>query len=101
MPVLDFSTKIIKLKLLSERKCMEIPVFRKGVWYSYHVKDDVPSGWLSRHSYQAASLYATAQSRGYSKEMAESLAEMYIFKQIFEGLQYQKQQEEELKALMT
>lgn len=80
---------------------MEIPVFRKGVWYSYRVKQDLPSGWLPRHSYQAASLFATAQSRGHSQEMSESLAEMYIFKQIFDGLHYQPKQEETLTSLMT
>lgn len=80
---------------------MEIPVFRKGVWYSYRVKQDIPCGWLSHHSYQAASFYATAQSRGYSHEMSEALAEMYIFKQIFEGLQYQQEKEEALRSLMA
>ena len=80
---------------------MEIPVFRKGVWYTYRVKPDVPGGWLSRHSYQAASLYATAQSCGYSPQESEVLAEMYIFKQIFEGLQYNKEQEAKLTSLMA
>ena len=80
---------------------MEIPVFRKGVWYTYRVKHDVPAGWLPHHSYQAASLYATAQSRGFTPQESEVLAEMYIFKQIFEGLEYKKDQEQTLLSLMS
>ncbi len=80
---------------------MEIPVFRKGVWYTYRVKPDVPAGWQRHHSYQAAALFATAQSRGYSPLESVALSDMYIFKQIFQGLQYNKEQEEKLQSLMA
>lgn len=80
---------------------MKIPVFRKGHWVEYEPPREVPSGWQPFHSYQAASLFATAHTLGYSPKASASLAEMYIFKQIFEGIVYDTKFESQLQALLN
>ena len=80
---------------------MKIPVFRNGTWIEYEPPREVPSGWQPFHSYQAASLYATAHTLGYSATVSASLAEMYIFKQIFEGIEYERKMEADLQSLLN
>lgn len=80
---------------------MKIPVFRKGQWIDYEVPRELPSGWQSIHSYQAASIYATAHSLGYLPKESASFAEMYIFKQLFEGIVYDRKFECELEKVLN
>jgi len=42
---------------------MKKPVFRKGKWVEYETPREVPSGWQPFHSYQAASIFASAHAR--------------------------------------
>jgi hypothetical protein len=79
---------------------MEIPVFRNGQWISYTPPQELPVGWSQTHSFQAASIFATAQSRGYSTRDSDAFAEMFIFKQIFDGLIYDSRLEKELDQLL-
>ena len=78
---------------------MNIPVFRKGLWLSYSVPADVESCWTKRMKFQAASLYATAITKGYSAQDAGIYAEMWVNKQLYEGLVYDAKQEDILKSL--
>ncbi len=80
---------------------MKIPIFRKGQWIEYETPREVPSGWLPHHSFQAASVFATARSLGYAPNEAASLAEVYVFKQIFEGIQYDASFESKLQTLFN
>ena len=80
---------------------MKISVFRNGKWIDYEQPREVPSGWQPFHSYQAASLYATAHTLGYSPTASTALAEMYVMKQIFEGMVYETKYEEQLQALLN
>ena len=80
---------------------MKIPVFRNGTWIDYEPPRELPSGWQPSHSYQAASLFATALAKGYSPTAAASLAEMYIFKQIFEGIVYDTKFEGQLQSVLN
>ncbi len=80
---------------------MKIPVFRKGEWIEYDVSYERPSGWQPSHSYQAASIFATAHSLGYSPKESASFAEMYIFKQLFEGIVYDRKLESDLDRILN
>lgn len=80
---------------------MKIPVFRKGNWIEYEPPRELPSGWQPCHSYQAASLYATAHTLGYPPSVSASLAEIYIFKQIFEGIVYDENVESKLQSILN
>jgi hypothetical protein len=80
---------------------MKIPVFRKGQWVDYEAPREVPGGWQKTHSFQAASIFATARSNGYAPKEAASLAEMYIFKQIFPGIQYDTKFESKLERVVN
>jgi hypothetical protein len=80
---------------------MEIPVFRKGNVYMYKVREDCPAGWSKSHSFRAASIFATAQSRGYTQQESEGFAEMYVFKQIFPGMMYEKSLEQTLQTFIN
>jgi hypothetical protein len=80
---------------------MKIPIFRKGKWISYEIPRELPSGWQPFHSYQAASVFATAHDMGYSPKASASLAELYIFKQIYEGIVYDAKFESDLQAVLN
>jgi hypothetical protein len=87
--------------LVTKTYRMKIPVFRKGTWIEYEPPREVPSGWQSFHSYQAASIFATAHALGYSVKASASLAEICIFKQIFEGIVYDSKLEAQLQAVLN
>ena len=80
-------------------------VFRGGAWIQYpliHTQaHNELMGWQKKHEFQAASLYSTALSKGYSPLESNAFAEMYIFKQIHEGIQYDKRREAQLKELLS
>jgi hypothetical protein len=76
-----------------------IPVFSNGRWISYSPPSDV--FWSRNWNLQAASLYAAALQKGYSEKEAAQLAEMYVSKQLYTGLQYSKRFEDQLKALLV
>lgn len=80
---------------------MKIPIFRNGTWIEYEPPRELPSGWQPAHSYIAASVFATARAKGYSPTAAASLAEMYVFKQIFEGIVYDRIFESQLQELFN
>ena len=82
-----------------------LSVFRSGVWIQYpiiytQVHKDIP-GWQKKHDFQAASLYATALSKGHSPLESNALAEMYVFKEIYEGITYIKKKEAQLRKLLS
>ena len=79
---------------------MEIPVIRNNTVYIYRVRPDVPAGWLPNHSFQAASLYATLCSKGVSSSEAAALAELYIFKHLFEGIQFDTSLEAKVQSFL-
>ena len=80
---------------------MEIPVLRKGILYTYKTREEYPAGWSPQHTFRAASVFATAQSRGYTTQESEGFAEMFVFKQIFPGLLYEKRLEQKLASLFN
>ena len=80
---------------------MKIPVFRKGQWIEYEPPREVPGGWQKKHSFQAASVFATACSQGHSPKEAASLAEMVVFKQLFPGIQYDNTFERKIQTIIN
>ena len=80
---------------------MTIPIFRKGQWVNYDPPRELPPGWQDHHTYQAASVFATAHSLGHGLKESAALAEMYIFKQIFSGLCYDMKYETILKQILN
>ncbi len=80
---------------------MKIPVFRKGQWVEYEPPRELPGGWQQTHSFQAASVFATARSQGLQPKEAASIAEMVIFKQLFPGIQYDKKFESKLERIVN
>ena len=80
---------------------MKIPVFRKGKWIEYEAPRETPAGWLPHHNFQAAAAFGTAHSLGNTPKESAALAEMYIFKQIFEGLKYDSKFESKLTTILN
>ncbi len=76
-----------------------VPVFSNGRWISYPLPSDVV--WSSNWNLQAASLYAAALAKGHSEKEAAQLAEMYVSKQMYKGLQFPKRFEDQLKDLLV
>lgn len=80
-------------------------IFRGGAWIQYPLiytqTHGELMGWQKKHEYQAASLYATALSKGYTSLESNAFAEMYILKQIHEGMTYDKKKEAQLKELLS
>ena len=82
-----------------------LQVFRGGAWIQYPIMYSQThgefAGWQKKHEFQASSLYATALSRGYTPLESNAFAEMYVFKQIHEGIKYDKKKEAQLKDLLS
>ena len=78
---------------------MRIPVFRNGSWISYTVPTDVETLWSQSLQLQAASVYATAISKGLEPSQSAILAEIYVNKQLYADIQYSLQLEDRLKSL--
>ena len=76
--------------------------YRKGKWIEYSPRIVVleDARWSHEQRKIAGAVYATAISRGHSVEKAHTLAEAYVFQQIYGGLKYSKELEEELKMIM-
>jgi hypothetical protein len=74
---------------------MSIPVYRNGTWIHYEIPDTGTSIWSSNLKLKAASFYATAITKGFSKERSLVLTECCINKLLY-GVTYSKQIEEEL-----
>jgi hypothetical protein len=77
-----------------------IPVFRSGKWIQYSMPLPKDPMWNKKHVMRAASFYATACEQGYSQKEAEILAELFINKEVYEGLVYDKRNEAKLKQIM-
>lgn len=78
---------------------MRIPVFRNGTWISYTVPTDVRSSWSKSLQLQAASVYATAISKGLQPSQSAILAEIHVNKQLYADIQYSSHLEDRLKSL--
>ena len=76
-------------------------MFRNNTIYIYRVRPDPPAGWLTCHSFQAASLYATMCSKGLPSSEASALAELYIFQHLFEGIQFDKELQTKVKSYLV
>lgn len=77
-----------------------VPVFRQGAWIHYPLPSTVNALWSQEHIFKAASLYATALSQGYSPDESAMLAEAYVNKLIFTGIQYNRSLESRLAQIM-
>jgi hypothetical protein len=77
---------------------MSIPVFRNGTWIHYEIPETGTSIWTNSLKFKAASVYATAITKGFSKEKSLVLTECCINKLLY-GVTYTKQIEEEIKSL--
>jgi hypothetical protein len=78
---------------------MSIPVFRKGSWIEYPLPRVIDPLWSKKHLFRAASFYATALSQGYSPSESTVLAESYIHKEVYPGLQFSRQLERKLELV--
>jgi hypothetical protein len=78
---------------------MRIPVFRNGAWINYTVPTDVQNLWSKSLQLQAASVYATAISKGLQPSQSAILAEIYVNKQLYADIQYPLHLEDRLKSL--
>jgi hypothetical protein len=76
--------------------------FRNGTWIEYKPRQVVQEDprWTPSLQKKAGAFYATAITKRYSEEKAHTLAEAYIFQQMYEGLRYSNQLEDELKHIM-
>lgn len=79
---------------------MSLSVFREGKWIQYDVPETGTSIWTTQQKLQAASVYATAITKGFSKERSLVLSECYMNKQLY-GVTYAKQIEQELQSLLV
>lgn len=64
-----------------------IPVFRKGIWIHYDVPQSGTALWSQSLKLKAASVYATARTKGYSNEKSVVLAECFVNKELY-GVSY-------------
>ncbi len=80
---------------------MKIPVYRDGKWISFSVSDDMKRYWSQANMFQAASVYATAITKGYSPSQSEVYAEAWVNKQLYEGLSYDTKLEAVLKSFLV
>jgi hypothetical protein len=78
-----------------------ISVFRNNKWIQYKVPADLERYWSQSLKRQAGSLYATAVSKGLSPSQSAVLAECYVNKQLYPGLQYSKSIEEQLQMFQV
>ena len=77
-----------------------IPVFRKAQWIIYMLPDPIDPLWNKEHCFQAASFYATALDQGYNPSESDALAQAFIMKKVYSGLQYPEGIESKLKTIM-
>ncbi len=78
---------------------MSIPVFRKGSWIQYPIPSSIDPLWSKKHLFRAASFYATALSQGYSPSESAVLAESFVHKEVYPGLQFSRQLERKLELI--
>lgn len=67
---------------------MSLPVFRKGEWISYPLPAQLDPLWSTSHQFKAASVYATALSKGFSSEESAILAECLVNQEVYPDLRY-------------
>ena len=78
---------------------MSIPVFRNGTWILYNVPETTPL-WSQALKLQAASVYASFISKGFSKEKSSVFTECFVNKQLY-GVTYSKEIESELQKVLV
>ncbi len=71
-----------------------VPVFRNGAWISYPVPKG--TGWTPQQTLRAASVYATALTKGHPPHTSAVLAECALNKDIY-GVSYSPTIEAHLK----
>jgi len=79
---------------------MSIPVFRNGGWIHYDVPETGTSIWTKSLQLKAASVYATAITKGFSKERSYVLSECFINKELY-GVTYSKEIEQILQTFLV
>lgn len=77
-----------------------IPVFRKGSWIHYDVPESGTALWSQSVKLQVASVYATAITKGYSKEKSTVLAESFAHKALY-GVTYNSTIEQCLQEMLV
>ena len=80
---------------------MSIPVFRKGTWILYPVPPQQDALWNKSHLLKAASFYALALSQGVSSEESAILAECFVNKEVYPGLNYNARLQRKLELIMS
>ena len=77
---------------------MSVYIFRKDTWHQISLPVDTES-WSQEQKQTYGSLVMSYQGKGLSKELAEQLAEAFIFKQKYHGLRYSSQFERLMQGL--
>lgn len=77
---------------------MDIPVFSNGLWIFYRVPPS--TGWPGSYELKAASAYAKALRLGYTVPKSAVLAECFVNKLVYPGLEYTNTIESDLLRLM-
>lgn len=80
---------------------MPIRVFRNGTWYEYEPPTSTSSLWNESYKLRAASLYVSAQLKGFTKEESETLAECLIHQDLYPGIRYSKRIQSKLQSLFV
>jgi len=75
-----------------------VPVFRNGSWSSYPVPKG--SGWTPQQTLRAASVYATALTKGHPPHLCSVLAECALNKELY-GVTYGPTIEAHLKEFQV
>lgn len=79
---------------------MSVPVFRNKSWVQYKGPVVTDPLWSQSDLLRAASFYATAVSQGFPTNEAAFLAECFVHKEVYPGLQYSRPIERRLQQIM-
>lgn len=79
---------------------MSIPVYRNGTWITYEIPTTETSIWTKRIQLKAASFFASAITKGISKEQSIVLTECFMNKEIY-GVTYNKEIEQTIQSLLV
>lgn len=77
-----------------------IPVFREGKWIAYRLPSPIDPFWEKDHCFEAASFYATALHQGYSPTESDALAQVFIMKKVYQGLEYPESIKSKIQKIM-
>ena len=76
-------------------------IFRNGQWIEYKLSVTAQEDprWTEAEKWLAASVFATAKTKGFSNEKAYQLSDAVVFQTIYKDLEYSEALQKEIVAL--